>query len=134
MMSANNRRLRRMVVDILYEKGALTRVEIAKELAEKRSLREVPSDNSLSSVLAKNVQIECVDYAVVEKLNGSKTKHMVFDIRRALIHSEDDIPLTRPISCMTGAEKKKAERCEKCGRQRLMPEEGQPCLHCRRGL
>lgn len=133
-MSANNRRLRRMVVDILYEKGALTRVEIAKELADKRSLREVPSDNSLSSVLAKNVQIECVGYAVVEKLNGSKTKHMVFDIRRDLIQSEEDIPLTRPVSCMTGAERIQAQRCSQCGRQRLMPDGEQPCLHCRRGL
>ena len=133
-MSANNRRLRRLVVDILYEKGAMTRTEIAEELAKRRSLREVPSDNSLSSVLAKNVQLESIGFAVVEKLNGNKTKHMVFDIKRDLISTTEHIEQTRPMSCMTSAERKRATRCPTCGKHRILPRDSEICLHCVVGL
>lgn len=133
-MSANNRRLRRLVVDILFDKGPMTRTEIAGELAKKRSLREVPSDNSLSSVLAKNVQLESTGFAIVEKLNGNKTKHMIFDIKRKLITLEEHIEQTRPMSCMTTAERKRAERCPRCGKHRILPPNSTMCLHCVVGL
>lgn len=133
-MSANNRRLRRLVVDILFEKGALTRTQIAEQLADLRSLREVPSDNSLSSVLAKNVQLESVGFAKVEKLNGNKTKHMVFDVKRDLITTKEEIEQTRPMSCMTAAERKLAQRCPQCGKHRILPKNSEICLHCIKGL
>lgn len=133
-MSANNRRLRRLVVDILFDKGALTRTQIAEELARVRSLREVPSDNSLSSVLAKNVQLESVGFAKVEKLNGNKTKHMIFDIKRELITTREEIEQTRPMSCMTASERRLALRCPQCGKHRILPEGSEICIHCIKGL
>jgi len=133
-MSANNRRLRRLVVDILFTEGPLTRTQIAEKLANLRSLREVPSDNSLSSVLAKNVQLESVGFAKVEKLNGNKTKHMVFDIKRDLISNHEEIEQTRPMSCMTAQERTLASRCPQCGRHRILPKDKNVCLHCVKGL
>ena len=131
-MSANNRRVRRMVVDILFDEGPLTRTEISDILAKRRGLREVPSDNRLSSILSKNVQGVSVGSAVVEKSNGIRTKHMVFDVDRDVIHNKTDLTYTRPLSSMTERERRKALRCEMCGRKRIFPPGGAMCLPCLR--
>lgn len=107
----------------------MTRNQIADRLATIRGLREVPSETSLSSILAKNVQLRIVGSEVVERADGIKTKHSIFDINRDIIQSEDDIIYTRPPSCMTALEKKSVERCS-CGRYRIIPEGSDVCLHC----
>ena len=107
----------------------MTRNQIADRLASIRGLREVPSETSLSSILAKNVQLCIIGTEVVERADGIKTKHSIFDINREIIKNEEDIIHTRPPSCMTAVEKKRVERCS-CGRHRIKPEGSDVCLHC----
>ena len=52
-MSANNRRIRRVIVDLLYDYGPLTKDEMATLLAKEKTIRAVPSPHSLSSLLSK---------------------------------------------------------------------------------
>lgn len=129
-MSANNRRIRRVIVDLLWEHGPITRNELAALLHKNRGIREVPSDTSLSSLLSKNVQAESVGFAKVENIAGIKTKHMIFDVRRDLIKSKIDIVFTRPPSCMSARERALAVRCVGCGRNRIMSDDTLTCLNC----
>lgn len=132
-MSANNRRLRRTVVDLLWKNGAMSRNTLSALLEKERGLREVPSDTSLSSIMSKNVQLVQVGHEEVEKENGVKTRHAVFDINRDLIKCFDDIGFTRPPSCMTASEKRNSKRCNECGRHRIIADDSKMCLHCVRG-
>ena len=56
-MGANNRRIRRLIVDLLWEYGAMTKDRMAVLLSEQKSVRVVPSPHTLSSLLAKNTQV-----------------------------------------------------------------------------
>ena len=131
-MSANNRRIRRVIVDILWEHGPMTKQEVAEHLQECRGVRQVPSPQSLAALLSKNPQVICVGIAKVETAAGITARHMTFGIDTNLIREEGDLMLTRPVNAMTPKQRKEAEKCGGCGRIRLMPSEGQPCLHCRR--
>ena len=51
-MSANNRRIRRIIVDLLYEYGAMTKEGMADLLTKKKSVRTVPSPHSLRNACA----------------------------------------------------------------------------------
>lgn len=129
-MSANNRRIRRIIVDLLWEHGPQTRNQLADLLLDKRGLREVPSDTSLSSLLSKNVQVESVGNVRVENINGTSTWHMAFDVRRDIITEEKHILYTRPPSCMTARERAKTTRCSNCGRSRVFPPDSDLCFLC----
>ena len=59
-MSANNRRIRRVIVELLYEHGAMTKEKMASLLGRIKSVRTVPSPHSLSALMAKNSQIVVV--------------------------------------------------------------------------
>ena len=131
-MSANNRRLRRIVAEILWKHGAMSRNTLADYLQNERGVREMPSSTSLSSILSKNVQIIQVGSEKVLKANGVRTKHAIFDIRRDLIRRHEELLYTRPPSCMTLYEKKKSQRCAPCGRTRIFPPQSEVCLHCER--
>ena len=130
-VSANNRRVRRKIAEILFELGPMTRNELSSHLKSAWGGREVPSDTSLSSLLAKNVQIVSTGFELVEAIGGAKAKHMVFDINRQLIKTKEDIIYSRPVSCMTPSEKRIASRCS-CGRRRVFPPESDVCIHCLR--
>ena len=131
-MSANNRRIRRVIVDLLWDHGPLTKQEVAERLQEVRGVRQVPSPQSLSALLSKNPQVICVGIAKVETAAGVTARHMNFGIDTNLIRREEDIMLTRPVNAMTPTQRREAMKCTGCGRIRLMPPEGLPCLHCRR--
>ena len=79
-MSANNRRIRRVIVDILWEHGAMTKQEVAEHLQNHRGVRQVPSPQSLSALLSKNPQVICVGIAKVETAAGITARHMTFGI------------------------------------------------------
>lgn len=130
-MSANNRRIRRVIVELLYEHGAMTKEKMASLLGRTKSIRTVPSPHSLSALMAKNSQIVVVGKELVENAVGTKAIHLVYDINRDLIQSKDDIPLTRSLTVMSPKEKKKAMKCH-CGRIRVFPEDSDKCLHCLR--
>ncbi len=129
-MSANNRRIRRILVDILWERGAMTKEEMASILSKDKSIRTVPSPHSLAALMSKNPQIISVGKQSVENVVGIKAKHLIYDINRDLIKSKEDIVCTRTPTVMTPTQMKKAERCEQCGRTRVFPDGYRKCLHC----
>jgi len=131
-MSANNRRIRRVIVDILWDYGPMTKQQVADILQDHRGIRQVPSPQSLSALLSKNPQVICLGIERVETAGGGKARHMKFGIDRNLIRHKDDIMLTRPVNAMTPTQRREAVKCLGCGRTRVMPEGGPPCLHCRR--
>lgn len=111
----------------------MTRNRMLDRLAEERGLREIPSETALSSILAKNVQLCIVGTEMVERSDGVKTKHSVFDVNRELITCDEDIVYSRPRSSMTLAEKRDVQRCS-CGRQRIFPPDSDVCVHCKKAM
>tara|TARA_R100000900_G_scaffold143442_2_gene126324 strand:- start:368 stop:763 length:396 start_codon:yes stop_codon:yes gene_type:complete len=130
-MSANNTRIRRIIADILFDCGALTKEGVAKELGNIKTIRAIPSPHSLASLLCKNIQIVSVGSAVVESAVGTKSKHLLYDINRKLIKTKDDLIYTRSPTIMTPSEKRKAQKCQ-CGKIRVFPPKEEVCLHCLR--
>lgn len=130
-MSANNRRVRRFIVEILWEHGAMTKEGVAEKLSSLKNVRTVPSPHSLSALLSKNPQIIAVGSEKVENAIGIKASHLIYDIDRDLIKSRDDILYTRSPTVMTPTQRKKAVQCS-CGRIRMLPPESDVCLNCLR--
>ena len=128
-MSANNRRVRRLIVDLLWEFGEMTKEEMAEKLTTKKNVRTVPSPHSLSALLSKNPQNIAVGSEKVENAVGIKASHLVYDIDRNLIQSREEIVYTRSPTVMTPKQKKEAIMCE-CGRIRVFPPGYDKCLHC----
>ena len=56
-MGANNRRIRRLIVDLLWENGPMTKERMADLLSQHRSVRVIPSPHTLSALLSKNTQL-----------------------------------------------------------------------------
>ena len=84
-MSANNKRIRRIIVDLLYEFGPSTKERMAQLLNQKKNVRSIPSPHTLSALLSKNPQIIAVGSEDVENLVGIKAKHLIYDLNRHLI-------------------------------------------------
>ena len=129
-MSANNRRIRRIIVDLLYEHGAMTKERMASLLSKHKSIRTVPSPHSLAALMSKNPQIISVGKEPVENIVGVRANHLIYDIDRELIRSKEDIVCTRTPTVMTPSQKKVACRCSACGRIRVHPDGYDVCLHC----
>jgi hypothetical protein len=130
-MSANNRRVRRLIVDILWEHGAMTKEGVAQKLTSEKNVRAVPSPHSLSALLSKNPQIITVGSELVENAVGAKAKHLIYDVNRELIQNRDDIVYTRSPTVMTPKQRDMAQQC-KCGKIRVFPTDVDSCLHCLR--
>jgi hypothetical protein len=130
-MSANNRRVRRLIVEILWEHGEMTKEEMAERLTSEKNVRTVPSPHSLSALMSKNPQVVAVGSEKVENAIGIKAKHLVYDINRSLIHCRDDIVYTRSPTVMTPKQKAESQTCS-CGRIRVFPPGFGKCLHCLR--
>lgn len=130
-MSANNRRVRRTIVEILWEHGPLTKEGVAQKLSSIKSVRAVPSPHSLSALLSKNSQIVAVGSEKVENAVGIKASHLLYDIDRETIRHRDDIVYTRSPTVMTPKQKGSARQCT-CGRIRIFPPDSNTCLHCLR--
>ena len=128
-MSANNRRVRRLIVDLLWEFGEMTKEEMAEKLTTKKNVGTVPSPHSLSALLSKNPQIVAVGSEKVENAVGIKASHLVYDIDRNLIQKREEIVYTRSPTVMTPKQKQEAIMCD-CGRIRVFPPGYAKCLHC----
>jgi len=128
-MSANNRRIRRIIVEILFECGEMTKEGMADMLAQRKTVRTVPSPHSLAALMSKNPQIVATGSEAVENAVGTKAMHLIYDIDRNLIRNKDDITYTRSLTVMTPTEKTKAQKCV-CSRTRVFPPESKVCLHC----
>lgn len=131
-MSANNKRVRRAILKILWEYGPMTKERLADKLQDLKSIRQVPSPNSLSALLCKNPQVISVGFEKVTSIGGIRTTHMIFAIDSWLIQEESDMLHTLPHSIMTPAQKKTATKCPTCGRIRILRESETSCLHCLR--
>lgn len=130
-MSANNRRVRRFIVEILWEHGPLTKEGVAEKLSILKNVRAVPSPHSLSALLSKNPQIIAVGSEKVENAVGVKASHLLYDIDREVIRTLEDIVYTRSPTVMTPRQRAQAQQCS-CGRIRVFPPESKMCLPCLR--
>jgi hypothetical protein len=130
-MSANNRRVRRFIVEILWSHGPLTKEGVAEKLSILKNVRAVPSPHSLSALLSKNPQIVAVGSEKVENAIGVKASHLLYDIDREVIRTLEDIVYTRSPTVMTPRQREMANQCA-CGRIRILPPDSQICLHCLR--
>ncbi len=128
-MSANNRRIRRVIVELLWNYGAMTKEAVADLLSKEKNVRAIPSQHSLSALLSKNSQIVSVGSEKVENAVGASASHLVYDIDRNLIRVKEDIMYTRSPTVMTPSERIRASKCS-CGKIRIMPENSNICLHC----
>ena len=131
-MSATNRRVRRAILEILYDSGPMTKEEMASALADGKGVAHVPSPHSLSALLCKSHSIIQLGKKKVENSLGVKTKHLIYDIDRDIVHSKDELIHIREPSTMTPKEKAKAEKCLSCGRTRIKPDGSSECLSCHR--
>lgn len=130
----NNKRVKRAIAEVLFDHGPCTREEVAEHLSKMRSVRTLPSPNSLSALLSKNPQVVCVGVVKTRTDTNVTTKHQQFDINREIVWDREDLIHTRPPSFMTPAERDKALVCPSCARKRIMPAGQTTCLDCLRAI
>ena len=109
-MARNNSRIRRRIAEILFERGRMTRIEMASILLQEGEFRSLPNDSSLTAMLSKNLQIKQDGYEMVDVGNGIKTKNVVYAINSDIIREFDDLLYTRPYSTMTQKQKDLSQR------------------------
>ena len=131
-MSATNRRVRRAILDILWDEGPLTKEEVANELANRKGVGRVPSPHSLSALLCKSNSVISVGKKTVQNIVGVKAKHLLYDIDREIVLTKDEIKYIREPSTLTPKEKALSDKCPHCSRTRIFPEGSTQCLSCLR--
>ena len=124
-----NRRIRRIVLDTLWEKGAMTKGQMYEHIHENYKLLKEPTEHSLSSIMNKNCQVIPVGTEVTTTETGNKTLHTLFDIDRELITTNEELIMTMPVGILTKAESKDVGRCHQCARLRILLVNGL-CLQC----
>ena len=127
----NNKTIKRLIVNIVYERGPLTKNSLVGYLQERIGIVN-RTEGSLSSLLAKNTQIIRVGTVREPNKHGRKIATPQYDLDRDLIQSAEDIVYTTPLSLMTPNEVELAKRCESCGKMRVLPDDSPICLKCLR--
>jgi len=130
-MSATNSRIRRAILDLLWEHGPMTKEEVAACLGQHRGVAHIPSPHSLSALLCKSHSIIVIGKKQVENIVGAKSKHALYDIDREVVLHKSEIKYIREPSTMTPKEKATSLKCE-CGRTRIFPPNSDECLSCAR--
>jgi hypothetical protein len=131
-MSATNRRVRRAILNILWQKGPLTKEDVAVALADAKGINHVPSPHSLSALLCKSASVVIVGKKKVENLIGQKASHALYDVDRDVVRDESELSFLLEPSTMTPKEKAVAVKCPSCSRTRILPPEHTECLRCSR--
>jgi len=131
-MSATNRRVRRAILEILWDEGPLTKEEVATELAKRKGVGRVPSPHSLSALLCKSNSVISVGKKTVQNIIGVKAQHLLYDIDREIVLDVSEIEYIREPSTMTPKERAKAAKCKSCSRTRIFPENENECISCLR--
>jgi hypothetical protein len=131
-MSATNRRVRRAILEILWEGGPMTKEDVAVALGEKKGVNHIPSPHSLSALLCKSHSVITVGKRKVENILGHRSSHSLYDLDREVVLSKDEIKFIREPSTMTPTERRQAMKCVACGRTRVFPPNYEECLHCGR--
>lgn len=127
-----NARIRRRIAEILFTRGEMTRSAVASILLSEGNFRVMPSDASLSAMLAKNIQIVQTGTDKVDVGDGTMTTNSVYAIDSEIIRDHEDLKYTRPHSSMTISERRDSVVCPKCKQRRLMKEGWDCCLICQR--
>lgn len=127
----NNKTIKRLIVNIVYERGPLTKNSLVGYLQERIGIVN-RTEGSLSSLLAKNTQIIRIGTVREHNKHGRKIATPQYDVDRDLIQSAEDIVYTTPLSLMTPNELELAKRCECCAKMRVLPDDSPICLKCLR--
>jgi len=134
-MSATNSRIRRAILDVLWESDiSLTKEQIASVIEKERgrwNLNSCPTSNTMGSLLTKSTQIVKGEPVMVFAGDGRNRRMPTFLINRSLIKCEEDLRLTTPYNLLTDAEKEQCIVCPSCARKRLPYADGL-CLECSR--
>lgn len=129
-MSATNRRVRRAILEILWDEGPLTKEEVATELAIRKGIGRVPSPHSLSALLCKSNSVISVGKKIVQNIIGVKAKHLLYDIDREVVLVKSEIEYIREPSTMTPKERARSAKCVACSRTRIFQDGKSECISC----
>lgn len=121
--------LRRILIETLWERGEMNKSQLYNTIMEENRLLKIPTEHSVSSLLHKSCQVQEVGKVLVETESGNQALHSVFDIRRDVISSYDELVMSMPEKLLTDEERKGLIRCHTCARQRLEYKDNQ-CLFC----
>ncbi len=130
-MGSNNTRIRGAAIDLLFNEGPMTVLSLRDALQTQGGNRVVPSQQRITALLSRTLQVEVVGTVKVQTHNGWEHQTL-YDLNRTVIHSLDDVELTTPYSHLSPALKERTRRCTECKLIRLIPDGEQTCLFCQR--
>jgi hypothetical protein len=130
-MGSNNTRIRGAAIDLLFYEGPMTINSLRDALQSGGGIRVVPSQQRITALLSRTLQVEVVGSVKVQTHNGWENQTL-YDLNRQVIYSLDDVELTTPYSHLTPALKDRTKRCTECKLIRLIPDGEQTCLFCQR--
>ncbi len=130
-MGSNNTRIRSATIDLLFHRGPMTVEALRDALHSSSGVRVVPSQQRITALLSRTLQVEVVGSEKVQTHNGWEYQTL-YDLNRQVIHSLDDVELTTPYSHLPPALKEQTTRCVECKLIRLIPEGEDTCLFCQR--
>lgn len=130
-MGSNNTRIRGVAFEILFHHGPLTVLSLRDMLQSEGGIRVVPSQQRLTALLSRTMQVEVVGSAKVQTHNGWENQTL-YDLNRQVIHSIDDLEMTTPYSHLPPTLKERTRRCVECRLIRLIADGEESCLFCQR--
>ena len=130
-MGSNNTRIRGVALELLFHQGPMTVISLRDALQSAGGIRVVPSQQRITALLSRTLQVEVVGSTKVQTHNGWEHQTL-YDINRQVILTTDDLELTTPYSHLTPRLKEQTCRCAECQLIRLIPDGEQTCLFCQR--
>ena len=130
-MGSNNTRIRGVALDLLFHNGPMTVDSLRDALQRAGGIRGVPSQQRITALLTRTLQVEAVGSTKVQTHNGWEHQTL-YDINRQVILTLDDILYTTPYSHLSPTMKERTCRCAECKLIRLIPEGEETCLFCQR--
>ena len=130
-MGSNNTRIRGVAIDLLFHHGPMTVGALRDALQTAGGIRVVPSQQRITALLSRTLQVEVVGATKGQTHNGWEHQTL-YDLNRQVIQSLDDVELTTPYSHLPPALKERTRRCSECKLIRLIPDGEETCLFCQR--
>ena len=130
-MGSNNTRVRSAALDILFSAGPMTSDELRDRLHNTNGVRVVPSQQRITALLSRTMQVVVVGSIKVQKHTGWENQTL-YDVNRQVIITFDDIELTTPYTHLSPKMKEQTRRCEECYLIRLLKDGEDNCLFCQR--
>ena len=130
-MGSNNTRIRGVALELLFVDGPMTVDALRDALQRAGGIRVVPSQQRITALLTRTLQVEAVGSTKVQTHNGWEYQTL-YDLNRRVIQNLDDVELTTPYSHLPPTLKEKTGRCVECKLIRLIPDGYETCLFCQR--